>query len=279
MDIYNDDIFILRNNMKLKKIFDPNKRGFPMKVGAFMSGSGTNIIRLIERERLLIREKGSSPFHVVFIFSDRSDGQCKGEKIAFENGIPYFSYDIRTFYRMRGLKRNTLDPDGLRTRMEFDSLATKLIQAFEIDIIALGGYMSYITLKGCINVHPADLSIVTPDGRRKYVGDHAVLDAIIAGETTLRSSTLWTDQGVDTGPILMISGPLRVELPEPLEELMKDRDRLSKVTEEHQGRLKEIGDWKIFPHTIEMIAEGRFAFDEQNMVHVDGIPVPNGYRE
>jgi folate-dependent phosphoribosylglycinamide formyltransferase PurN len=271
--------FISSNNMKLKKIFDADKSSLPMRVAAFMSGSGTNIIKLIERERLLVRERGSSPFHVVFIFSDRSDGKCKGEKIAYENGIPYFSYDIRTFYRIRGLKRGVLDPDGLRARREFDSLAAKLIQAFEIDIIALGGYMSCITLKGCINVHPADLSIITPDGRRKYVGDHAVLDAIIAGETTLRSSTLWTDQGVDTGPILMVSGPLRVELPEPLEKLMGDRDRLLKVAEEHQGRLKEVGDWKIFPRTIEMIAEGRFSFDEQNMVYVDGMPVPNGYRE
>jgi folate-dependent phosphoribosylglycinamide formyltransferase PurN len=265
--------------MKLKKIFDANKNGLPMRVAAFMSGSGTNIIRLIEREKSLVRERGSSPFHVFFIFSDRSDGKCKGEKIAYENGIPYFSYDIRTFHRIRGLKRSVLDPDGLRARREFDSLAAKIIKAFDIDIIALGGYMSYITLKGCINVHPADLSIVTPDGRRKYVGDHAVLDAIIAGETTLRSSTLWTDQGVDTGPILMVSGPLRVELPEPLEELMEDRGRLLKVVEEHQERLKEIGDWKIFPRTIEMIAEGRFAFDEQNMVYVDGVAVPDGYRE
>jgi folate-dependent phosphoribosylglycinamide formyltransferase PurN len=265
--------------MKLKKIFDANKNGLPMRVAAFMSGSGTNIIRLIEREKSLVRERGSSPFHVFFIFSDRSDGKCKGEKIAYENGIPYFSYDIRTFHRIRGLKRSVLDPDGLRARREFDSLAAKIIKAFDIDIIALGGYMSYITLKGCINVHPADLSIVTPDGRRKYVGDHAVLDAIIAGEDTLRSSTLWTDQGVDTGPILMVSGPLRVELPEPLEELMEDRGRLLKVVEEHQERLKEIGDWKIFPRTIEMIAEGRFAFDEQNMVYVDGVAVPDGYRE
>jgi len=265
--------------MKLTTIFDSNKRGLPMRVAAFMSGSGTNIIKLIEREKNLEKQKGSSPFHVVFIFSDRSDGKCRGEEIAYENGIPYFSYDIRTFHRIRGLKRSVLDPDGLSARREFDSLAAKLIHAFEIDIIALGGYMSYTTLKGCINVHPADLSIMTPDGKRKYVGDHAVLDAIIAGETILRSSTLWTDQGVDTGPILMISRPLKVELSVPLEQLLQDRDRLLKVAEEYQKRLKELGDWNIFPRTIEMIAEGRVALDEQDRVYVDGMTTPDGYRE
>jgi folate-dependent phosphoribosylglycinamide formyltransferase PurN len=250
-----------------------------MRVAAFLSGSGTNIIRLLEREKRLSTEGGTSPFQVIFIFSDRSDGSCQGEKIAYQNGIPYFSYDIRTFHRLRALTRRVDTPEGLAARREFDSLAKRLVEAFEVDVIALGGYMSYITLDRCVNVHPADLSILTPDGERKYVGDHAVLDAISSGETILRSSTLWTDQGVDTGPLLMVSDPLKVELPEPLDALLKDREELLDVVQKYQERLKEVGDWKIFPRTIEMIAEGRFALDEMNTVYVDGHPVPEGYRE
>ncbi|MFC1531933.1 formyltransferase family protein [Thermodesulfobacteriota bacterium] len=265
--------------MELTPIFDAERRGLPMRVAAFMSGSGTNIVKLIEKEKRLKEEIGSSPFHVVFIFSDRSDGRCQGEKIACETGIPYLSYDIRTFHDIRGLKRTARSTDGLVARREFDSVASKLIKAFEIDIIALGGYMSYITLERCINVHPADLSIMTPDGKRRYVGDHAVLDAILAGETVIRSSTLWTDKGVDTGPLLMVSNSLKVELPEPLDQLLKNRDRLLKIVDHHQDKLKEVGDWKIFPRTIEMIAKGCISFDEQNRVYVDGNPVPNGYRE
>ncbi|MBW1806221.1 MAG: formyl transferase [Deltaproteobacteria bacterium] len=250
-----------------------------MRVAAFMSGSGTNIIRLLERQNVLREKEGASPFHVIFIFSDRSDGTSQGEKIAHENGIPYFSYDIRVYHRLRGSKRTVVTPDGLAARKEFDAVAARLIQAFEIDVVALGGYMSYLTLNRCINVHPADLSILTPDGKRRYVGDHAVIDAITAGETALRSSTLWTDQGVDTGPLLMLSDPLKVELPEPLESLLNNKERLMRIADEHQERLKELGDWKIFPRTVEMIARGRFALDEQLRVYVDGDPVPNGYRE
>jgi len=146
-------------------------------------------------------------------------------------------------------------------------------------VIALGGYMSFITLGRCINVHPADLSILTPDGRRRYTGDHAVLDAISAGEKALRSSTLWTDQGVDTGPLLMVSRPVMVELPVPLEELKRDKKGLMEVADIHQQRLKEAGDWEIFPRTIEMTARGRFSLDESNNVYVDRKPVPDGYRE
>ncbi len=105
-----------------------------------------------------------------------------------------------------------------------------------------------------------------------------MVDAIIAGEKLLRSSTIWTDRGLDTGPLLMVSDPVKVQLPEPLESLVADRDKLLRVAEEHQNKLKEIGDWKIFPITIEMIARGRFAFDEEERVYVDGQPAPKGYR-
>jgi folate-dependent phosphoribosylglycinamide formyltransferase PurN len=265
--------------MPITPIYDPEKREGPMRVAAFMSGSGTNIMKLIELGESLKADEGTSPFEVVFIFSDRSDGACAGEKIALDNGLPYFSYDTRAFHRLRSLKRTVKAPEGMAARKEYDDrVAGKLLEAFKIDVIALGGYMSYITLRRCINVHPADLSICLPDGRRKYVGDNAVSDAIASGETTLRSSTLWTDEGVDTGPLLMVSDTVPVELPETLEILKKDNRRYLKVVEQHQKKLKELGDWKIFPRTVEMIARGRFALDEYNRVYVDGKPIPKGYR-
>ena len=259
-------------------IFDPHAKGRDMRVAAFMSGSGTNVIRLLEKERGLEKKEGRSPFHIVFIFSDRSDGGSAGEKIAFDSGIPYFSYDIRKFYSIKGLKRSAVTPETLSARREFDSVASRLIKTFDVDIIALAGYMSYLTLQKCVNVHPADLSILTSDGKRKYVGDYAVRDAIANGETNLRSSTIWIDAGVDTGPILMVSNALTVTLPCPLPDLLKDTEAFKKVVDEHQRRLKEIGDWRIFPETVEMIARGRFSIDEDSNVYVDGQPVPEGYR-
>ena len=250
-----------------------------MRVAAFISGSGTNITKLIECEKGLRDEEGDAPFKVVFVFSDRSDGLCAGEKIAFDNGLPYFSYDTRAFHRLRSIKRSVRTPEGMAARRQYDSVAAELVKAYDIDVIALGGYMSYITLGRCVNVHPADLTIHTPQGTRKYVGDNAVRDAIAEGERTLRASTLWTDEGVDTGPLLMVSEPLPVELPEALEVLSLNEEKFLRTVEEHQERLKEVGDWKIFPRTIEMIARGRFALDEKNRVYLDGHPVPEGYRE
>ena len=265
--------------MNITPLFQTGSAHKPMRVAAFMSGSGTNIIKLLERQNKLKEQNGCSPFEVIFIFSDRSDGKCQGESIANKNGIPYFSYDIRAFHSARGLKRSVGTDEGMQARRDFDAVAARLVKTFEIDIIALGGYMSFTTLERCINVHPADLSIMTNDGNRRYVGDDAVYDAIKAGETELRSSTLWTDLGVDSGPLLMVSDPIQVELPCPLAELIKDRDRYRQVVDEHQERLKEQGDWQVFPDTIEMIAKGRMGFDRDYNVYVDGKAIKGGFRK
>ena len=265
--------------MALVPLFNPKEKGRPMRVAGFMSGSGTNIIKILEKERDLKQKRGSTPFEMVFIFSDRSDGGCRGENIALEHGLPYFSYDIRAFHRTRGVRRSIATPEGLGARKDYDQLASNLVKAFDIDLIALGGYMSIITLPRCVNVHPADLSILSEDGKRRYAGDRAVSDAISAGETALRSSTLWADEGVDSGPLLMVSDPLPVELPEPLETLKMDKNRFMQIADEHQERLKEIGDWKIFPRTVELISQGRFSFDENHRLYFDGEPIEGGLRE
>ena len=265
--------------MTLTPIFEPDEHQRPMRVAAFMSGSGTNIMRLLEHEKALRAKDGRSPFETVFIFSDRSDGASAGEKIALENGLPYFSYDIRMFHIRNAIKRTVANAEGLAARRTYDRVAETLVKAFHVDVIALGGYMSYTTLGRCVNVHPADLSLTDSHGNRKYVGDQAVHDAIYAGERVLRSSTLWTDDGVDTGPLLMVSDPVPVVLPEPLEDLTKDRGRFDQIANHHQEQLKEVGDWKIFPRTIELIARGRFGFDPEGRVCLDGDPVPGGFRE
>lgn len=249
-----------------------------MRVAGFMSGSGSNITKLLALERSLKAEQGASPFELVFIFSDRSDGRSRGEQIALEAGIPYFSYDVRRFHEVRGLRRTVSTDEGLAARHEFDQTAARLIQAFDVDLIALGGYMSFLTLDFCVNVHPADLSLLNDQGERRFVGDNAVRDAIAAGRSELRSSTIWTDQGVDTGPLLMVSEPISVELPDRLEALMAEPERLQDVADQHQERLKEVGDWRIFPLTIRYIAEGRFGLDEKGRVYFDGRPVPEGVR-
>ena len=250
--------------------FSPASAGRPLKVAAFMSGSGSNIRRLLERR--------SPHYEVAFIFSDRADGKCQGEKIALEYGLPYFSLDTRRFHQLRGQKRTVLTKEGLKTRRAYDAVAARLVRAFGVDLLALGGYMSFLTLKKGVNVHPADLSILGAKGHRRFVGDDAVYDAIAAGQKELKASTLWIDQGVDSGPLLMVSEPLPVDLPAPLEELLEDSARLRRVADEHQEALKQLGDWVIFPLTVELMALGRLTVNARGLAELDGREYPQGVR-
>jgi folate-dependent phosphoribosylglycinamide formyltransferase PurN len=256
--------------MAARPIFDPRAAGRRLRLAAFMSGSGSNIRRLLER--------GSPHYQVAFIFSDVAGPASRGQEIAREHGLPYCAHDIRRFHQLAGLPRSVATPRGLAARREYDRVAARLVEAFGADVIALGGYMSFLTLSGGVNVHPADLSLADEKGRRRFTGDDAVYDAIAAGQSELRSSTLWIDQGVDTGPLLMVSEPLPVRLPAPLEELSADPARLRRVADEHQERLKEAGDWVIFPLTLELIGQGRLALDRDGVAHLDGRPRPGGIR-
>jgi len=240
-----------------------------------MSGSGTIVRKIIEHQ-ISLRE---SPYKVVVIFTDNPESNAKN--IAKEYGIPLVVNDIKKFYDERDITDMTI-------REEYDKKTLELIEPFKQDIIALCGY-AWVLAKPLlsryliINVHPADLS-VEENGKRKYVGLHHIppMKAILAGEKYLHSSTHIVTDKLDSGQILVISKPLKVKLPKgiTLTDLKKPENKLllKKISEEHQNKLKEVGDWEIFPLTIQWIAEGRFSIDKKRNIYFDGKLIKNGYR-
>jgi len=261
----------------MKILFDPKKQ--PMRVACFMSGSGTNVRRIIEHQKKLEEEKGELPYEVVLIFTDNPESNA--EKIANEYWISFVINDVKKFYGDKDLKNMSI-------RKEYDKKTLELIEPFDIDVIALGGYAliltdPIVTRYLIVNVHPADLSI-TEKGKKKYVGLHDIppRKAILAGEKFLHSSTHIVTKNLDQGEVLLISKGLKVELPSgiTLQDLKKPENEqlLKKIAKEHQSKLKEVGDWKIFPLTLEWIAEGRFAIDDDRNIYFDGKLINNGYR-
>ncbi len=240
--------------------------GDKIKVAGFMSGSGSNLRRLLEL--------GQPAFRVEFLFSDSADSQI--EQLALDYSLPYFIHDIKRFYTALGKPRRIAGSEGWVLRRRYDEVAARLVQAFQIDIIALGGYMSFLTLaQGGVNVHPGDLSVKNAKGQRLLVGDHAVRDAISQGRSELRSSTIWIDRGVDSGPLLLLSDPLPVRLPCSLDQIKADPKMLKLVADQHQHELKQKGDWLIFPLTIQLMAQQRLVIKD-NMAWLDGRPYPDG---
>ncbi len=242
-----------------------------MRVAGLMSGSGSNLRRIIEHERDIELKEGRAPYQVVVIFSENPASNA-GE-IGKEYGLPVVVRDLGSFYQERGKPRRDLS-----VRVEFDEGTVRALKPSNVDVAAYAGYMSIATdslinaFLG-VNVHPSDLSIMGED-KRKYTGDHAVRDAIVAGEKQLRASTHIIEPRVDYGRILMISSPLEVKLPGGFNP--DNKEQVKVVSDEHQNRLKEIGDWIIFPRTLEFLADGRYSQDEQGLLFFDDKPIPNG---
>lgn len=262
-------------------IFDPREYG-RMRVACFLSGSGTNVTKIIEYQREL-QGSGHPPFEVVVIFTDHK--VSKAPILAERFSLPYLCRDIVEFYRERG--HATIR--DLSLRPEYDAGTVDSLEKYGAHAIALGGYMSILTyplLKRfgdrIFNVHPADLSLRRENGTRKYVGAHAVLDAILGGEKLLYSTTHIVREKVDHGEILMRSAPIPILLPQgtTLQDLGRpeNREKIEEVARYHQEQLKEKGDWIIYPLTLRMVSEGRYGIDPDGNIYVDGKLMPFGYR-
>ena len=252
-----------------------------MRLALFISGSGTNGLKIIERSK-----QPDSRFDVTLIYSDIKDQRTRknGSKmtrakdIAKQYNIAYECVDIRDFYAERGLKRTDLS-----IRPDYDRLVLEKLRKHTIDLIANAGYMSIMTPAllnqydgKVVTVHPADLSLMDGD-KRKYVGIHVVEEAILAGEPEIRSTTHIVREEVDHGEILVISEPVQVKLSNTIKDMEADKNLRNEIVSGYQDRLKERGDWIIYPLTIQMIAEGRFSMGPEG-IYLEGEPVPRGYR-
>lgn len=244
--------------MKLTPLYNPTNGTMP--VAALMSGSGSNVRKLIEHERA-----GNCPYHIAVIFSDRADSHA--EQIAQEYNLPIVVHDIRAFYKARHKPLS-----DMATRAEFDQTTIDALKSYHIKVAAYAGYMSIasdllVNAFIGVNVHPADLSIMDETGKRIYIGDQAVRDAIMAGESEIRATTHLVESVLDGGRILMISAPVIIPV-----------GTSTNRSEYYQEQLKKIGDWIIFPKTLEYIATGRFAQDEQGRLYCDGQVIPQGLK-
>jgi len=254
--------------MELTKLHDPAGSG-QLRVAGFMSGSGTNLVKIIEHEQALAKERKESPFHVSVIFSD--NGKSKASEIGAAFGMPVFIYDMNGFFEKRGKPIK-----DMQTRAEYEQECMKVLTEFDCSAVAYAGYMRkatnvFVNSFLGINVHPADLTILAENGRPKYRGDAVVRGAIRAGEKEIRSTTHIVAEKVDCGPVLMVSAPLRIIYP-------LSEDIIDRMAAHYQNVLKEKGDWVIFPKTLEYVADGRFARDAHNKIYFDGKQVPQGIK-
>ena len=258
------------------KEFTSKKKPVPCVI--LMSGSGSNTRALLEYERA---HPGDCAYHVTALVTD-CPLRSNTEKIAGEYGLPWAHCDIRAFYAQHGEDSIKLDtPRRRELRDLWSNALLEVIKGFEHEFLLFAGFLTLTNLAQsipCLNVHPGDLTQQDETGRRIYAGLHVlpVEDAILNGESSLRSSVIlvqpYTGNGMeemDEGPIIGISGPVNVELGSytltELQAMKKARipgnrieDPLRVLALEHIERLKVQGDHVVFPQAASDFAADAF---------------------
>jgi folate-dependent phosphoribosylglycinamide formyltransferase PurN len=101
---------------------------------------------------------------------------------------------------------------NLRLREHYDRHAAETLLSFGVDTVFVSGYPYVLTepmleaFAGRIVVaHDGDLTVRDDSGQRRWVGPHAVLDAIVAGEPATRNSLYFATADVGHGPLFLVS--------------------------------------------------------------------------
>lgn len=145
-----------------------------MNAAVFISGSGTNLEALLNRD-----------LHVKIGLVISDNEAAYGLKRAEKYGVPH------AYVPARG-----------RPKAEYEEDVLALLKAHDIQMIILAGYMRFVgpTLleaypSRIINIHPAYLP--------EFPGAHGIADAWHAGVSETGVTVHYVDAGVDTGPVIL----------------------------------------------------------------------------
>lgn len=266
-----------------------------MPAGAiFLSGSGTNAVKILERFRDPERPKYWIPKVIV---TDRPK-TSQAAAIAEKYGLPLVGHGIAAFYREHGLDKVTVaTPEGQRVRQLWTASLLEKLRPFDIDFGILAGFITLANFADafpCLNVHPGDLTY-RKNGCRYLTGLHTIPVelAILEGLDHLRSSVILVKpftgkpEDIDSGHILGISERVPLDLKghtlEELQQIFRSRthghihganhDILFDLANYNQERLKFTGDHSMYPEVIDDFARNFFTENDDGKLLYKGSPV------
>lgn len=282
-----------------KLIYDPEKNGTRLNIVCFISGSGTNYREIVAK----------NPEHNYFVFTNRP--QCSGAEIARKNNHPVIELSHVSYLKEARQKYGSGQvPRNYPARIKYEQDVCSLIEnqvGKTPDLVCLAGYDQWTSDWLVEKYYPRMLNVHPGDTTKGYYGLHWVpsAKAIIAGDNVIRATLFIVDKGEDTGPVLLQSFPLNIartleqkhlalDFRELLVYLTRDNikdfnefrqkadegqvDTMASICNALQNKLKETGDWEIYPLGIQLIAAGRVSM-KGRLVFIDGKSLPfYGYR-
>ena len=201
-----------------------------IKLGVLLSGSGTNLQAIIDRI-----EEGTLDATIELVVSSRPD-----------------AYGIKRAER-HGLQTLTLSKEIYADPLVADEVIAAELKMHEVDYVIMAGYMRMVHApvlaafpNRVVNLHPALLP--------SFKGAHAIQDAYDYGVKVTGVTVHFADDKYDCGPIIAQQA-LAVEEGWTVDEL-----------EEHIHAIEH----KLYPDTIQLLAEGRVRVRDNRTVEILG---------
>lgn len=195
-----------------------------LKVAVMVSGGGTNlqaIIDAVESERITNTE-------LTAVISNNKGAY------ALERA------------KKAGIRDIVVSPKDYETRQEFNRALIETVDALEVDLIVLAGYLVVLPPEmiekyenRIINIHP---SLIPAFCGKGYYGLKVHEAALERGVKVAGATVHFVDAGTDTGPIILQKA------------VVVENGDTPKVL---QQRVMEQAEWILLPEAIDMIANNR----------------------
>ncbi len=199
-----------------------------IKLGVLLSGSGTNLQAIID-----CIEAGTLDATIELVVSSRAD-----------------AYGLKRAKR-HGLQTLTLSKELYADPLTADEIIAAELKMHGVDYVIMAGYMRMVHApvlaaypNKVINLHPALLP--------SFKGAHAIQDAYDYGVKVTGVTVHIADDKYDCGPIIA------------QEALVVDEDWSVEELEEHIHAIEH----RLYPRTIQLLAEGRVRVRENGTVAV-----------
>ena len=195
-----------------------------LRVLSMVSGGGTNLQAIIDS----VKNGTITNTELVGVISNNKNAYALTR--AEENGID----------------AKCISPKDYESREVFNQELLKAVDAYEPDLIVLAGYLVVIPPEmikkyknRIINIHPSLIPSFCGTG---YYGLKVHEAALERGVKVVGATVHFVDKGTDTGPIILQKA---VEV------------QNGDTPEVLQRRVMEQAEWKILPHAIDLIANGK----------------------
>lgn len=207
-----------------------------LKVVVMVSGGGTNLQAIIDG----VENRSISNTEIVGVISNNKNAYALER--AKNHGIP----------------AQCISPKDFADRGQFNEKLLEAVEGYSPDLIVLAGFLVVIppemTAKyknRMINIHPSLIPAFCGTG---YYGLRVHEAALARGVKVVGATVHFVDEGTDTGPIILQKAVevQRGDTPEVL-----------------QRRVMEQAEWKILPHAIDLIANGKVDVRDRKAVILD----------